>query len=224
MRSLKTVASDVSLVHAVTAELEFDPRVDASRIRVAAKDGAVALSGFVTSYPQKWAAVQAAERIHGVRAVADDIEVVLAQSVRRKDAEIAAEIARERVWNTAIPAAVEVEVSNGDVTLRGEVEWSYQREEAAHAVRHLEGVRGVSNLVTLRPRDEPDAAAVEDRIEEAIGRMADLDARSVWVTADDGAVRLHGTVRSVAERRIAQRAAESAPGVTSVENDIVVAP
>lgn len=222
MRSLKTVVNDLSLRDAVADELAWDPKIDDSRIRVAARDGAISLSGAVTSYPQKWAAVRAAERIYGVKAVADDIEVVLPDAVKRKDAEIAEEIARERSWHTWIPDSVDAEVSKGTVTLRGVVEWSYQRDEAARAVRHLEGVRSVSNLIEVKPAVGATAADVERRIEDAISRMADLDARSIWVTTSNGDVRLHGTVRSLAERRLAERAAASAPGVTNVENEIVV--
>jgi osmotically-inducible protein OsmY len=222
MRSLKTVMNDMELRDAVVAELDWYPSIDTSRMNTAAKDGAIALTGAVTSYPQKWAAVQAAERVYGVKAVADDIQVVLPKSVERKDARIAEEIAHERSWNTAIPASVEVEVSKGHVTLRGEVEWAYQRNEAAHAVRHLAGVRKVTNGIRVRPRTEPNVAEVEHRIAEALGRMADLDAHSIRISTNDGKVQLQGSVRSLAERRIAQHAAEAAPGVTTVENDLAV--
>jgi len=155
MRNPKTVASDFDLRDAVQEELSWDPRVDDSRIRVAAKNAAIVLSGSVESYRQKRAAVRAAERIRGVKAVADEIQVVPPESVRRKDAEIAAEIAREREWNTSFPPSVAVEVANGNVTLRGQVRRSCERDEAAQAVRHLEGVRSVSNEIQVRSRPEP---------------------------------------------------------------------
>ena len=135
MRSLKTVLSDADLRESVLAELDWDPSVDDSEIHVAVKDGAVSLRGRVTAYSQRHAAVRAAARVRGVKAVADDIEVVLSDAIRRKDSEIAAELALERQWNTAIPDSVNVEVRNGQVTLRGSVAWSYQRDEAARAVR-----------------------------------------------------------------------------------------
>jgi osmotically-inducible protein OsmY len=223
MRNLKTVVSDFDLRDAVTAELDWDPRVDNSRISITARDGAVALSGSVDSYPQKAAAVRAAENVRGVKAVADDIQVVLPESVQRKDAEIAAEIAREREWNMSFPDSVVVEVSNGWVRLRGEVQWSYERDEVARAVRHLEGVRSISNEIQLRPAAEPAVDDVEHRIEEALARQAGVDASSIRVTtSDDGVVRLDGTVVSLAERRLAELAAESAPGVTKVVNEIGV--
>jgi osmotically-inducible protein OsmY len=171
MRSLKTVMNDMELPDAVVAELDWDPSIDTSRMNVAAKGGAIALTGAVTSYPQKWAAVQAAERVYGVKAVADDIQVVLPKS---------------------------------------------------HAVPHLAGVRKVTNGIRVRPRTEPNVAEVKHRIAEALGRMADLDAHSIRISTNDGKVQLQGSVRSLAERRIAQHAAEAAPGVTTVENDLAV--
>ena len=223
MRSLKTVVVDGELRDSVLAELDWDPSVDDSEIQVAVKDGAVSLRGRVTAYSQRHAAIRAAARVRGVKAVADDIEVVLSDAIRRKDSEIAAEMAHERQWNTAIPYSVTAEVRNGQVTLRGSVAWSYQRDEAARAVRHLEGVRAVSNLIEVEPGvAEADAVDIEDRIHLAIARMADVDASSVSVTKSDGVVRLEGSVGSLAERRIAQRVAESAPGVAKVENNVVI--
>ena len=223
MRSLKTVVVDGELRDSVLAELDWDPSVDDSEIQVAVKDGAVSLRGRVTAYSQRHAAIRAAARVRGVKAVADDIEVVLSDAIQRKDSEIAAEMAHERQWNTAIPDSVTAEVRNGQVTLRGSVAWSYQRDEAARAVRHLEGVRAVSNLIEVEPGvAEADAVDIEDRIHLAIARMADVDASSVSVTKSDGVVRLEGSVGSLAERRIAQRVAESAPGVARVENNVVI--
>jgi osmotically-inducible protein OsmY len=223
MANARSILTDLELRHAVHAELEWDPRVNATHVRVNAKDGAVMLTGTVTTYAHKLAAVRAAERIYGVMAVADDIEVVLAPSVRRKDADIAKEIARLRTSSTSIPEALQVEVTKGKVTLHGLVDWKWQRDDAARVVGHLPGVRSVENRIEIRPHDVPDADAVQRRIEDAIERMADLDARSIRVSASHGGVRLHGTVRSLAERRLAQEVAESAPGVTSVENEIDVA-
>jgi osmotically-inducible protein OsmY len=207
----------------VVRELEWDPRLDADRIGVSAKDGAIVLTGHVPAYFEKQAAVRAAERVYGVRAVADEIEVKLPGSSVRDDADIAEEIARLVRWSTVLPGAVKAEVSKGHVTLRGEVAWGYQRQEAERAIRHLAGVHGVTNRITVKPH-LPKAADVEDRVGEAIERMADLDARSISVTTTNGTVHLHGHVHSFAERRTAEHAAASAPGVTNVENDIYVRP
>jgi osmotically-inducible protein OsmY len=223
MRSLKTVLSDADLRESVLAEFDWDPSVDDLELDVAVKDGAVSLRGRVMSYSQRHAAVRAAGRVRGVKAVADDIEVVLSDAIQRKDSEIAAAIAHERQWNTVFPESVKAEVRNGEVTLRGSVAWSYQRDEALRAVRHLAGVHAVSNLVEVEPGVvEADAADIEERIHQAIGRMADVDAASIVVTKNDGVVHLEGSVGSLAERRTAQRVAESAPGVARVENDIVI--
>jgi osmotically-inducible protein OsmY len=223
MRNLKTVLSDADLRESILAEFDWDPSVDDLELEVAVKDGAVSLHGRVMSYAQRHAAVRAAERVRGVKAVADDIEVVLPDAVHRKDSEVAAEIAYERERNTAIPDTVKAEVRNGQVTLRGYVAWGYQRDEAARAVRHLVGVRDVSNLIEVEPGVvEVDAIDIEERIHKALGRMADVDASAISVTKSEGVVRLEGSVGSLAERRIVQRVAESAPDVTRVENDVVI--
>jgi osmotically-inducible protein OsmY len=220
VRNLKAVANDRDLRDAVLEELEWDPRVGDSRIHVAVTDGAIVLSGSVGSSAQKAAAVRAAERVHGAKAVADDLEVVPPSSAKHEDAEIAAEIARGRDRSTRFPDSIEVEVANGTVTLRGTVTQSYERDEAERAARHLEGVRGVTNLVRVEHHDEATVADIEHRIEQALHRQADVDASAVSVTTSAGVVQLEGTVASLAARRLAQLAAESAPGVTKVVNDL----
>jgi osmotically-inducible protein OsmY len=215
---------DKSLQEAVMKELEWDPKVDAAHIGVSVKDGAVTLSGHVSSYSEKFAAVRAAERVFGVKAVADEIEVRLPGSSIRDDSDLAEQIARVLRWNTNVPDTVEAEVRDGWVTLRGEVEWSYQRDAAKRAVRDLTGVKGVTNLITVKPHVKPTPAEVERRIAEAIERQASLDARSIWATTSNGTVHLHGTVHSVWERRVAEQAAASAAGVEKVEDHIVVTP
>ena len=222
MKSLKSAAGDLRLREDVVAELEWDPRVDPWDLHVHAADGAVSLRGTVTTYVQRRAAVRAAERVQGVKAVADSIEVMLAPDVERKDSELAAEIAHERTWNTALPDTVEVEVRSGQVVLRGHVAHPHQREEAARAVHHLVGVRGVANLIDVKPHSESSATGVEAQIKEAIERSATLDTHSITVTKTDDVVRLEGTVHSLAERKAAQRTAESAAGVAHVENNILV--
>jgi osmotically-inducible protein OsmY len=216
--------SDKSLEDAVRAELDWDPKVDSAHIGVSAGSGAVTLAGYVHSYPQKFAAVHAAERVQGVSAVADGLEVKLPGSLRRNDTDIAEAIARKRESSTVIPSSVLAEVDDGNVVLRGDVEWAFQRDAAAAAIRHLAGVRNVRNLIVVKPRVRREAAETERRVEEALERTADIDARSVRVTAEDGAVHLSGRVRSLSQSRAAVKAAESAPGVMHVENDLVVRP
>jgi osmotically-inducible protein OsmY len=222
MRSLKSTAGDIELRERVLEELEWDPRIDPSQLHVHAKDGALSLRGTVTTYSQRLAAVRAAERVRGVKAVADDIEVVLARDVGKNDSELAAEIARERTWNIALPATVDVEVRSGHVVLDGYVGHAHERDEAERAVRHLVGVQGLTNSIEVRPHPESSAEDIEGEIESAIERSAVLEANAITVTKSDGVVRLEGTVHSIAERKTAQRVAESAAGVAKVENHIVV--
>ena len=222
MGSLKSIAGDRELRERVLEELEWDPRIDPSRLHVRTNDGAVSLRGTVTTYSQRLAAVRAAERVRGVKAVADDIEVVLARDVARGDSELAAEIVRERTWNTALPPTVYVEVRSGHVVLEGYVAHPHERDEAERAVRHLAGVQGVTNSIEVCPHPESSAADIEGQIQEAIKRSAVLEAHSITVTKIDDVVRLEGAVNSIAERKTAQRVAEGAAGVAKVENNIVV--
>jgi osmotically-inducible protein OsmY len=154
MTSPRSAARDVKVREDVLAELEWDPRIDPSRLQVHASDGAVSLRGTVTTYSQRRAAVRAAERVAGVKAVADGIEVVLSRDVERNDSELAGEIGRERARNAALPDTVDVDVRSGEVVLSGYVARADQREEAERAVRRLRGVRGVANAIDVRP--EPD--------------------------------------------------------------------
>jgi osmotically-inducible protein OsmY len=221
---MKTISIDKDIRDAVIRELEWDPRVHTDHVGVSASDGAVVLSGHVPSYLDRWAAAKAAERVYGVRTVADELAVKLPQSSVRDDEDIAEDIARQMQSNTAIPDGVKATVLNGHVTLHGHAEWGYERAEAARSIRHLAGVTGVSNTVAIAPQ-LPRQTDVDHRVSEAIERMAGLDARSIRVvTATDGTIQLHGVVHTFAERRAAGDAAAAAPGVKDVENAIRVAP
>jgi osmotically-inducible protein OsmY len=211
---------DKALRDAVMRELEWDPAVDAAHIGVAAKDGAVTLSGHVSSYAQKWAALRAAERVEGVVAVVDDLVIELPGRSVRDDVDIATDIAHRLRSNVSVPDTVDAEVRDGHVTLRGEVEWSYQREAAEREVRNTYGVTGITNLITIKPKVKPQE--IERRIADAIERMADLDAQRIHVSLDDGTVHLRGRVHTWYEKRLAEREAASAPGVTHVDNQIEV--
>lgn len=221
---MKSGTTDRTIEESVIRELEWDPRVTARRIGVTARDGAVVLSGRVESYAERVGAVRAAERIYGVRAVADELEVKPATPRDGSDEEIAETIARQLACNSVVPDTVEAVVRNGHVTLRGTVEWSHQREAAERPLEHLCGVFGVSNEITLKAPPKPEAADVDELVHQAIARMADLDARSIGVSVRNDTVHLHGNVHSLAERRIAEEAAASAGGVNKVENDITVTP
>jgi VCBS repeat-containing protein len=222
---MKMSTSDQVLGDSVRSELEWDPKVDQTHIGVAAADGAVTLTGYVKSYAQEQAAVRAAERIYGVRAIADELEVRLPQPFERNDTEIAEAIAQNGRWNMQISQSVTADVKNGGVTLRGEVDWAFQRDDAERAIRHLAGVRSVTNRITVRPSDKAEPSDVKERVEDAMERQAIIDADAITVTAtEDGTVRLQGRVRSLGESRAAVKAAEAAPGVKVVENDLVVRP
>jgi osmotically-inducible protein OsmY len=212
---------DTELRDSVLDELSWEPMVDPAEIGVSVSDGVVTLTGFVESFTEKTAAEEAAKRVYGVRAVANDIEVHLAGSMARTDADIARAARNVLDWNTMIPGDdITVTVRNGWVTLEGSVDWQYQKESAANAVRNLTGVKGVENIISIRERER--SQEIESKIEDALRRSAELDARRIHVDRQDGTVVLHGNVRSWFERMEAESAAWSAPGVTDVDNEITV--
>jgi osmotically-inducible protein OsmY len=217
---MKPIVTDKVLRDAVLAELEADPEVITKHIWVTATDGAIALGGHVMAIHEKHAAVRAAERVDGVRAVADDIEVREPSSHERADDEIAEEIAHLRGWGAEIPDSVGVQVRGGRVILHGEVESASQRDAAESAVGGLAGVRVVDNLIKLKAQADP--TDVERRVHEAVAQTADHFARSVRVTINDGTAHLEGNVPSSAALQIVLHAAETAPGVTAVQSEIVV--
>jgi osmotically-inducible protein OsmY len=225
MTAATMTRTDEQIQRDVLAELKWDARVQPNEIGVSAKDGVVTLTGWVDSFVKKWAAERAAHRVHGVKAVANDIEVRLPTSAERTDADLAAAATRALEWDALVPSqGIHVTVTRGWVTLSGEVEWEYQRRAAERAVRRLSGVRGVTNQVSVRPRVRLEPEEFRRRIEEALARSVETAGNRVVVAVDGEKVILTGTVRSWLERDEAERIAWSAPGVVSVENRIVVMP
>ena len=213
--------SDLQLKKDVTAELEWDPSIDATQVGVSVKDGVVTLSGHLETYVQKYAVERAAQRVRGVRGIAVELDVKLDPGHHRSDAEVAAAAEHALVWHALVPDdRVQVKVEKGWVTLLGTVNWEYQRREAEKAVRCLTGVVGVSNAITLQPVATP--KNVSDRIREALTRHADDEAKHIEVVVKDDKVTLRGKVDSWAERAAANTAAWSAPGVSTVVNELTV--
>lgn len=217
------VRSDNDILKDVIAELQFEPGLRNDDIAVSVREGVVTLAGFVDNYAEKWKAERAAARVKGVRAVANDLEVKLPASSQRPDPELARAVADALKWNVLVPhERIKVAVDHGWVTLEGDVDWFYQKEEAEKTVRNLTGVKGITNLITVYEQPVPND--VKQRIRDALERAAAIDADRVNVEVDGHKVILRGTVASFAEAREAEQAARSAPGVTEVDNRLVVDP
>jgi osmotically-inducible protein OsmY len=217
------MVTDEEVRYDVTDELRWDPQLNhPDGIGVAVTDGAVTLTGHVSSYAEKVAAARAAERVYGVKAVANDLQVELA-GAPRDDSDIATAIAHILEWNVQIPEdAVQARVQGGWVTLDGEVEHDYQRREVERMVRQIRGVLCVTDAVTLKPPATPEQ--VQGVIEDAFRREAQIDARHIKVEISDHVANLYGNVHSMHEATAATAAAAAAPGVAMVESHLVVTP
>ena len=215
--------SDEELERDVRDELKWDPVLDADDIAVSVKNGVVTLAGFVKRYSDRLEAEIAAKRVAGVKAVANDIEVRLPAIDQRPDPDIARDAVA--ALKTELPISydrIKVVVRDGWVTLEGAVEWQYQKTTAENAVRKVKGVKGVTNVITVKPKVQP--TDIQRKIQEAFKRNAEVDANRITVEANGSEVILKGTVRSWIEREEAERVAWSAPGITRVEDRIVVSP
>jgi osmotically-inducible protein OsmY len=215
--------TDTDLKKNVQNALDWEPSLDAGDIGISVEQGVVTLRGNVPSYAEKITAERVVLRVFGVKAVANDLAVHIPTAFERTDTEIAQAAVSALKWNTVVPKErVTVSVENGWVTLGGTLDWQYQREAAARAVRDLTGVKGLLNNITVAsPIRTTD---VREKIEAAFKRSAEIDARRINVAAKDSTIILSGNVRSWAERQEAERAAWAAPGVTRVEDRLVVVP
>ncbi|HVA36524.1 MAG TPA: BON domain-containing protein [Candidatus Dormibacteraeota bacterium] len=211
------IKSDIELQGDVMHELAFEPQVEASHIGVGARDGVVTLTGTVSDFNEKLAAEHAVKRVSGVRGFVEHLAVEIPPSRRRGDAEIARDVVNALAGDITVPDdRITAKVEGGWLTLEGQVDWRYQREHAGRAVQHLPGIKGVSNMITVRPSAQ--AAEVAWRIRQAFTRRAEIDENTIEIESSGARVTLRGTVRSWAERDAATEVAYSVPGVTVVEN------
>ena len=212
--------TDEQLKNEVMEALRWESMVTACDIHVAAQHGVVTLSGSVPYFAEKGAAERAAQRVQGVKAIAEELDVDLHVDHVHTDTEIAETVANSLKWHVWVPNAVKATIERGWVTLGGEVNFEFERTAATDAVRYLSGVRGVSNNVTIKPAVQ--AEVVKDAIEKALKRDAEIDAEHVSVSTNRGKVTLTGTIRSWGQRQEAGAAAWNAPGVTEVQNNLAI--
>jgi len=213
--------TDVEIQKDVMDELKWELVQNANEIGVAVKDGIVTLTGAVDSYYKKLQAERAAKKVLGVKAVAQDMTVQLIERVKRTDTEIASAVLNALAWHSSIPEEnIKIKVEKGWVTLEGEVEWDFQRNYSRKAVENLQGVVGISNNIRIAPKLK--SADIKNKIFSAFHRSATLDSDSINITTDGSKVVLSGKVRSFVEKKDAEKAAYLAPGVTEVENKLVI--
>jgi len=214
--------TDSQLQHDVSAELQWEPSVHAARIGVAVKDGVVTLAGQVDSCSEKWNAERAAQRVAGVKAMTTELKVHLTGLSQRTDADVAAAVENVLEWTSSLPAgAIQVMVESGWVTLSGDVDWQYQRQAATDSVRHLMGVTGVSDQISIQP--SVNATAVKADIEAALTRSSVAEAKKILVAVQGSDVTLSGTVHSWDERNTANNSAWGTPGVRNVVDRLTLA-
>jgi osmotically-inducible protein OsmY len=215
------MTTDSELKKTVLDELSWEPSVNSAHIGVAAHNGVITLTGHVERYADKQAAETAVGRVKGVKAIAEQIEVRFPYSIKKSDEDIAAAVADRLSWNSQLPKnGVMVKVEKGWVTLSGKVDWYFQKISAENDIRHLLGVSGVSNMISISPTVS--AANIEDSIDHALNRSWFFDDEDIDVSAEGGKVHLTGTAESWHDRHEAEKIAWSAPGVTAVQNDIRV--
>jgi osmotically-inducible protein OsmY len=215
--------TDIELQQDVMDELLWDPALQASDIGVTVKTGIVTLAGYVNNYSQKQAAENAAKRVKDVKAVAVEMVIRLSSNQKRSDADIAAAVLNALKWSSFVPDdRIRLKVEDGWITMEGEVEWQFQKESAANAIRDLIGVRGVRNLIRVKP--EVTAVIIKDVIKKALERSAEIEAAGINIVTEGGRIVLRGKVRSWGERNEVERAVWATPGVMEVKDELIIAP
>jgi len=212
---------DKDMRQEVLDALDWEASITSGDIGVGVSSGVVTLTGYVPTFAQKRTAERTALRVSGVKGIANDLVVKLPKKKERTDTDIAKAAVRAIRWHTELPQdTISVQVRDGWVTLEGTVDWNYQRERAADVVRPLTGLRGLTNTLTVAPRAT--SSDIRDRIRNALEREVNREAQNLVIEIDGDTVRLSGVVHSWIERRNAERAAWSAPGITDVVNDLEV--
>ena len=213
--------SDIQIQKDVIEQLKWEPFLNASEIGVAVKNGIVNLSGQVDSYSKKLSAENAAKKIAGVKAIAEDIQIGVSPAYNKTDTEIAEAVVNALKWHSAVQEEkIKIKVENGSVRLDGEVEWEYQRINAKSAIENLTGVRSVINLITVKP--VVTATDIQKKMSSFFHRSATIDSGKITAEVKGSKVILRGTVRSFAEKEDAETAAWNAPGVTSIESKLEI--
>jgi osmotically-inducible protein OsmY len=212
--------TDIQLKNDVAEAILWEPTITSTGITVAVTNGVVTLSGTVPFYSEKCSAERTTRHVCGVKAIAEELEVNLMGDHKRKDEDLAQAVVNALGWHVWVPKAVQATVENGWVTLTGAVTWGYQRSSSEEALKYLSGVKGITNNITLKSGVK--AVAIKDAIEKVLKRDAEIDEKNIKVTTDGGKVKLSGTIRTWTERDEVASAAWSTPGVTEVENDLVV--
>jgi osmotically-inducible protein OsmY len=214
--------TDAELKKDVIDELSWDPEVASTAIGVAVKDGIVTVSGHLDTYAQRFAVERALQRVHGVKAIALELDVKLSPQHKQSDTEIAEAVEQSLKRTTLSAHRVWLTVEGGFVTLHGELDWEYERQSVERAIRPLLGVVGISNEITLKPRPVP--ADITERITGALQRQALHEAKRIHIDVDGSTVTLQGQVHSWRDRNAIQAAAWAVQGVQSVNNELRVTP
>ncbi|SDU19648.1 Osmotically-inducible protein OsmY, contains BON domain [Polaribacter sp. Hel1_33_78] len=213
--------TDAEIKDDVLDELAWQPNIDETQIGVIVEDGVVTLSGVVNNYSKKLAAEEAVKSVEGVKAVAEDIEVIYGINYKKTDKEIAKAVVSAFEWNSSVPEDdIAIKVQNGWVYLSGEVQWMFQKNAARNAIKNLLGVKGVSNSIKLENNIEP--VEVKNRIKKAFHRMATIDSNAIILETHGHTVTLRGKVHSIKEKEEAETAAYNAPGVYNVKNELQI--